>query len=481
MNALIWLRTDLRTHDNPALRAALAHGPTLALFCATPKQWHAHDDSAGKVDFWLRNLAQLSDTLDTLNVPLKFLHAPDWHDVIEKIVSFCKTHAIDAVHVNAEWGINERDRDIAVADRLAEEGISWTVHHGATLLIPGSVLTGQGQCYKVFTPYARACRERLRVAPPTLIRRPSAHGSAPKDAQGVVVARDEVPVHAQGYPVPDNAIRAFWPAGENAAAERLSAFCDQAIIDYEGARDLPAVEGTSKISAYLAAGVLSPAQCLHAALAANHGEIDSGKTGIRTWITELLWREFYLHLLAANPALSKHLPMQPHTSQVQWRDDAEDLAAWQSGRTGIPIVDAAMRQLLALGWMHNRLRMVTAMFLSKNLLLDWRRGEAWFMQHLVDGDLASNNGGWQWSASTGADAAPYFRVFNPVTQSQRFDPDGTFLRKWLPELAQVDNKKIHQPDAATRRATGYPDAIVDLSSSRRRAIDAFSGLSRAKQ
>jgi len=165
---------------------------------------------------------------------------------------------------------------------------------------------------------------------------------------------------------------------------------------------------------------------------------------------------------------------------VQWRDSPEDLAAWQAGRTGIPIVDAAMKQLAALGWMHNRLRMVTAMFLSKNLLLDWRLGEQWFMQHLVDGDLASNNGGWQWSASTGADASPYFRVFNPVSQSQRFDPDGTFIRKWLPELDSLSKKEIHQPSAAACKRLGYPEPIVDLTSSRRRAIDAFAGLSRKK-
>ena len=480
MNALWWLRADMRTRDNPALRAALAHGPVVAMFYLAPDQWRAHDDSPGKVDFWLRNLADLSNTLAAMNVPLKIIHGNDWSSSARDIASFCRDHNITCVHVNAEWGVNERDRDEQVANRLQSENISFDVHQGATLLPPGSLLNGQGQPYKVFTPYARACRERLRSAMPTPSRRPAAQAEHPHDAQGHVVNADKIPTTVAGYEAPDNQTRAFWPAGEEAASERLTAFANDAMSDYDTARDLPAQPGTSRVSAYLAAGVLSPAQCLYVALSINQGELDSGKSGVQTWVTEIIWREFYIHLLALNPHLSKHKPMQPHTEQVRWRDSPEDLAAWQSGHTGIPIVDAAMKQLAALGWMHNRLRMVAAMFLSKNLLLDWRLGEKWFMQHLVDGDLASNNGGWQWSASTGADAAPYFRVFNPVSQSQRFDPEGVFLRQWLPELASLSNKEIHQPSAASCQRLGYPEPIVDLSSSRKRAIEAFAGLSRKK-
>jgi deoxyribodipyrimidine photo-lyase len=275
---------------------------------------------------------------------------------------------------------------------------------------------------------------------------------------------------------PDDALRALWPAGEDTAASRLDSFIDVSIGDYERARDIPGLDGTSRLSPYLAAGVISPGACLRAALSANHGEIDSGRVGIRTWITELLWREFYLHLLAAHPTLSMHRPMRPETDGVPWRDSEQDLRAWREGRTGFPIIDAAMRQLLAMGWMHNRLRMMTAMFLSKNLLLDWRKGEAWFMARLIDGDLASNNGGWQWSASTGSDAVPYFRVFNPETQSRKFDPDGSFLRHWLPELADLDDGDIHAPSDAQREARGYPARIVDLRASRLRAIEAYGSV-----
>lgn len=480
MNALWWLRADLRTRDNPALRAALDHGPTIALFYVTPDQWIAHDEAPGKVDFWLRNLHSLSETLDGINVPLKLLHAKDWRRTAHDIAAFCRDNAISAVHVNAQVGANERTRDAQVAEILEAADISFTVHHGASLLVPGSVLNGQGEPYKVFTPYARACRERLRTALPTPSRRPSSQSQHPKDAKATRITKDKLPEVVKGYQAPNKGTQAFWPAGEDSASDRLTEFANELMAEYDTARDFPAEDGTSRLSASLAAGVLSPVQCLHVALSINHGELDSGKRGVQTWVTEILWREFYQHLMTLNPHLSKHKPMQPHTEQVQWRNSEEDLHAWQQGRTGIPIVDAAMKQLATVGWMHNRLRMVSAMFFSKNLLLDWRLGEKWFMQHLVDGDFASNNGGWQWSASTGADASPYFRVFNPVTQSQRFDSEGTFIRRWLPELASLSKKEIHQPSLESCKRCDYPEPIVDLSSSRKRAIEAFAGLSRKK-
>lgn len=469
MNTLLWLRTDLRMHDNPALAAARENGTVTALFLAAPDQWRQHGDAPAKVDFWLRNLHELSRDLGERGIPLKLLTVADWSKAPEAIAAFCQAHAITQVHANTEWAINERRRDAAVAGALDAIGVDWTLHHGASLLRPGTVTTGKGDCYRVYTPYARTCRDRLRTAPVVAV--PPPRPQTPPDW-----SPDPLPDTFDGFARPSEAIRALWPAGEAAAGDRLEAFTEGVIDAYKDERDFPSLPGTSCLSPYLAAGVLSPGQALRAALSANHGELDSGKAGAATWINELLWREFYQHLLAAYPSLSMHQPMKPETAAVPWRDAPDDLRAWQQGKTGIPIVDAAMRQLLALGWMHNRLRMVTAMFLSKNLLIDWRLGEAWFMAHLVDGDLAANNGGWQWSASTGADAVPYFRVFNPLSQSRRFDPRGVFLREWLPELADLDDKAIHDPSPMERAAAGYPMPIVDLAQSRLRALEAFGNL-----
>lgn len=210
----------------------------------------------------------------------------------------------------------------------------------------------------------------------------------------------------------------------------------------------------------------------------NQGEFESGKVGAVTWINELLWREFYKHVLVGYPRVSRHRAFRPETEALAWRDAPEELLAWQQARTGLPIIDAAMRQLLETGWMHNRLRMVVAMFLTKNLLIDWREGERFFMRHLIDGDLAANNGGWQWSASTGTDSAPYFRIFNPLSQSEKFDAEGVFIKHWLPELAGLNEKDVHNPANLGGLFGGvdYPPPMVNLSTSRLRALAAFKNL-----
>ena len=246
---------------------------------------------------------------------------------------------------------------------------------------------------------------------------------------------------------------------------------------YQQERDFPHLQSTSQLSPYLNIGAVSIRQCLQAVFRKHNGCFHIDSPGQQTWLDELLWREFYQHILYQFPAVSRHQPFKHNTLKIQWRNAEQDLLAWQQGQTGIPIVDAGMRQLLQTGWMHNRVRMITAMFLSKNLLIDWRLGEKWFMQHLIDGNLAANNGGWQWCASTGTDAVPYFRIFNPITQSQKFDKDGDYIRTWVPELAHLDAKKIHEPYAYEhQQKLHYPQAIVDLNSSRKRAIEAFKAL-----
>ncbi len=471
MRQLIWLRSDLRIHDNTALSAAMAEGPTLALYLLSPGQWQLHDDAPCKVDFWLRNLATLQQELQRLNVPLLIRQAEHWRDAPEVLTEVCRTHAISCVHVNDQYGLNETRRDRDVAFRLDDLGVGFRAHLDHLLFKPGSVLTRSGGYFQVFSQFRKVCYQRLHTAFPALHALPAAQ--AP-----LGIASDAVPTQVPGFTPPADGLRQQWPSGEAEAHERLTRFVDEHLEAYPLQRDLPAVPGTSQLSPYLAAGVLSPRQCLHAALRANRGEFDGGLPGAVSWINELLWREFYTHILAGYPRVSRHRAFRLETEALPWRHAPEELAAWQEGRTGFPLIDAAMRQLLATGWMHNRLRMVVAMFLTKNLLIDWREGERFFMRHLIDGDLAANNGGWQWSASTGTDAAPYFRIFNPISQSQKFDPQGRFIRHWLPELAHLDNRAIHDPSAlgGLFGAADYPRPIVDLRRSRERALTAFQNL-----
>ena len=273
--------------------------------------------------------------------------------------------------------------------------------------------------------------------------------------------------------------QSLWPAGEDHAQARLQTFIEKKIKHYAAHRDFPALDGTSTLSPYLAAGIISPRQCLKAAMDVNGQRLESGDESVLSWINELIWREFYKHILMGFPRVSMNKAFKMSTENIRWDNDEALFAAWCEGRTGYPLVDAAMRQLKQIGWMHNRLRMVTAMFLVKDLLIDWRWGEKFFMQHLIDGDLAANNGGWQWAASTGTDAAPYFRVFNPVSQSQKYDPAGEFIRRYCPELRDCDNKTLHAPYALSGQYSllfNYPRPIIDHAAARQRVLHVFKGL-----
>jgi deoxyribodipyrimidine photo-lyase len=468
---LIWLRSDLRLHDNTALSAAAARGPSVAVYLLSPRQWLAHDDASCKVDFWLRNLSELRQALGALNIPLLIRKASRWDEAPKVLLELCQQLKIDAVHANEEYGIHETRRDAAVAQALKAQGIDFYRYLDQLLFKPGTVLTRTGTYFQVFSQFRKVCYERLHASLPRLV-------TAPAIQAPLGIASDEPPSRVEGFDTPSDSLRALWPAGEAEARRRLETFTDAQIDYYHSERDFPAKPGTSQLSAYLTAGVISPRQCLHAALQSNQGEFESGKVGAVTWINELLWREFYKHILVGYPRVSRHRAFRPETEALAWRDAPEDLKAWQQGRTGLPIIDAAMRQLLETGWMHNRLRMVVAMFLTKNLLIDWREGERFFMRHLIDGDLAANNGGWQWSSSTGTDSAPYFRIFNPLSQSEKFDAEGVFIKHWLPQINGMNKKDLHNRARldGLLGVTDYPSPIVNLSTSRERALAAFKNL-----
>ncbi|MDH0293006.1 deoxyribodipyrimidine photo-lyase [Pseudomonas sp. GD04087] len=471
---LVWLRSDLRLRDNSALHAAAERGPVIALYLLSPGQWQRHDDAPSKVDFWLRNLRELRASLDELHIPLLIRTADLWDEAPKVIAQLCRELNIETLHVNEEYGVNEAARDAAVEKALEHDGVRLRSHLDQLFFTPGTILTKGGTYFQVYSQFRKVCYERLNLGVPSLL-------PAPRAQQRLDIPGDAVPAQVEGFEPAPPQLREEWPAGEDAAHERIELFTDEILKTYQDTRDLPARDGTSRLSPYLAAGVISPRQCLHAALANNHGEFETGNSGAVSWINELLWREFYKHILVGFPRVSRHRAFREDTEKLKWRYDQKDLQDWQQGRTGFPIIDAAMRQLLATGWMHNRLRMVVAMFLTKNLLIDWREGERWFMRHLIDGDLAANNGGWQWSASTGTDAAPYFRIFNPISQSERFDPDGRFIRRWVPELAGLQGRAMHDPSKlGLFGVEGYPQPMCDLSATRERALEAFKSLSAAR-
>lgn len=479
---LIWFRQDLRIHDHTALWHATTSGQCIALVILSPEQWKQHDDAPIKIDFYLRQLQQLKIQLDQLKITLITITTPLWKDIPQAMFEICQQLHIQSVHANIEAGWNEQQRDIHVQQRLQQHGISAEFHLDRTLFALGSIRNQSNLPYQVFGAFKKKCYASLSISLPTCFPTP--------EAQQKINAVDiqpfdqylTIPTIEHFYPDVHFA-QPTWQVGENFAFDLLDTFLDQHIQYYQTERDFPNLQGTSQLSAYLNIGILSIRQCIQAMFREHHGQLYFDSEGKQTWLDELLWREFYQHILFDFPHVSKHLPFRLNTQKIVWRtfNDpivADDFHAWQQGQTGIPIIDAGIRQMLATGWMHNRVRMIVAMFLTKNLLIDWRLGEQWFMQHLIDGDLAANNGGWQWCASTGTDSVPYFRVFNPVSQSQKFDANGDYIRQWVPELAHLDAKQIHEPYAKNKNLDiDYPHPIVDLKQSRLRAIEAFKQMS----
>jgi len=462
---LVWFRNDLRVMDNKALSSACSdpQAKVLALFTATPEQWRAHDVSSRQITFLHQNLIELRDSLAKLGIPLICQTTPDFLSAAQWVLDFAKQQRADALFFNHQYELNERNRD----EWLMKQQPSFRVHafDDALLLPPKSVSNQKGEMYQVYTPFRRAFITQLTVTDFRSL-------PAPKPRGAMISIEEQQPLFEHDAVE----IAAHFPSGEAAALQRLRLFCRERAQDYQQNRDIPALDGTSQLSPYLAIGVLSPRQCLNRLLAENPHTFDSPDSGSFTWLNELIWREFYHHLLVAFPRLCRHQPFIEWTKHIQWNTSDTDFKAWKNGLTGYPIVDAAMRQLNTTGWMHNRLRMITASFLVKDLLIDWRRGEQYFIQQLIDGTLAANNGGWQWSASTGIDASPWFRIFNPTTQGKKFDPDGEFVRHWLPELRAIPAQYIHTPHewaAANRIVLDYPAPIVDHKQARLMTLEAF--------
>ena len=468
MRAMVWFRRDLRVHDNSALHHACkaANEGVVAVYTITPDQWKQHDDAPAKVSFWRRNLESLRDALSVLQIPLQIIEANTFNDVPTKIAAFAAKHNCAELFLNREYEVNEVRRDDETESACEKLNISVHRFHDRVIIPPDEIFTNEGKLYKVFTPYRRVWDERMDDYADCFPK--------PRKQVETTIESSSLPDSIAGFDE-SNARADLWPAGENEASKRLRDFIKR-IADYDDARDVPSINGTSTLSPYLAAGVISPRQCLQAALDASDGDLASNP-GAETWVSELTWRDFYTAVMVGYPRVSKHQPFKLKTRDINWRDSESDFKAWCDGRTGYPIVDAGMRQLNRTGWMHNRIRMIVAMFLTKHLLIDWRWGERYFMERLIDGDLAANNGGWQWSASTGTDAVPYFRIFNPFSQSKRYDKDGKYIKKFCPELEPIKSAALHDEKKLTKALSelnvDYPKYIVDYSKGRQRALEEF--------
>ncbi|CAI3936911.1 Deoxyribodipyrimidine photolyase (PhrB) (PDB:1TEZ) [Commensalibacter communis] len=462
---LVWFRNDLRVLDNPALSKACEDkdASVIGLYIATPQQWRAHDMSARQVCFIHDRLIELQKELAALNIPLLFQTSENFTDSIDEIVQLCKKHAVDQIFYNNQYEYNERKRDHLLKDKL-DPDIKCFEFDGNLFSTPLTVLNGQQQMYKVFTPFRNAFLDLF------IQNIPNIH-SKPEPRKKLTIKANKIA--ALDYPKEDYD---FFVPDIQKALEKLEEFCAEKVEDYTEKRDIPSLDYTSHLSAYLALGVISVRQCFQYLVQEYPDFWEKQKSGAFTWFNELIWREFYQHLIVAHPYLCKHKPFIDWTDRIKWKNNPDHFEQWKTGNTGYPIIDAAMRQLNQTGWMHNRLRMITASFLVKDLLIDWRWGERYFMSQLTDGDLAANNGGWQWAASTGTDSTPYFRIFNPTTQGQRFDPKGDFIRQWIPELKNVPDKFIHEPHIWAEKngkLIDYPQPVVIHDIARKETLEAF--------
>lgn len=456
MTQLIWLRNDLRVRDHQPLNQAVtaakqAGSRCLAIYLHSDQQQLAHGAGPRKLAAIANALTELKQHLAGLDIELLERSVEDWSGCAPLLQQICAQHQVVAIHCHFEPGFNEYQRDRDVANTLASD-TAFHRYNDLFLIHPKKVVTQQGEPFKVYSAYRRAI---LRQLTPDDIIPYGSVTTAPWKTRTRLDERWENPLQL--------------PVTETEAQQRLAEFLNQE-AGYAEARNYPADDGTSRLSVALSLGTISARLIAHALSQAN---IDLRQS---KYFDELLWREFYKYILYHRPELAKGRPFNARWDAFPWQQRADWVTAWQEGRTGVPIVDAAMRQLVRSGWMHNRLRMISGMYLVKILQQDWRIGEAFFASQLADFDFAANNGGWQWVASTGVDAVPYFRIFNPYQQSRKFDPQGRFMRSYLPELASLATPSLHQPELEVTQRFRYPAPVVDYAAMRNDTLARFKQL-----
>jgi len=467
MTVLVWFRQDLRLSDNPALAAAQATGePIVPIYIFAPSE-ESPWPPGGASRWWLHHaLANLTESLRRCGSRLCIRASADSLSTLREVI---RTTGARRIVWNRRYEPAAVACDQTIKTALRASGLETTSYNASLLNEPWTIRTKSDRPFQVFTPFWRHCKslgEPPEPLPaPSALRVPATWPSSdPLQSLELLPRLD----WADGF-------RAAWTPGSAAAHAQLERFSEAAFDDYSNLRDRPGVEGTSRLSPYLHFGEISPREIFHAIrrLAQAQGRHSSWRDS--QFITELGWREFAYHLLYQFPNTTE-MPLRAGYARFPWKPDAAALEAWRRGKTGYPIVDAGMRQLWQTGWMHNRVRMITASFLVKDLLQPWTQGARWFWDTLVDADLASNTLGWQWVAGCGADAAPFFRIFNPVSQGTKFDPEGRYVRRWVPELAGVPDRWIHQPWAAPTPEPNYPQRIVDHDQARKIALAALATL-----
>jgi len=475
--AIVWFRRDLRVSDNPALSAAVAGGgPVIPVFVLSPEEEGKPPPGSASRAWLSRSLSALDGTLRSLGSRLVVRRGPS----LRELLAVAARADAAAVHWNRLYEPSAGDRDDKVERGLAERGIRPESFPGSLLFEPGDVRSSGKGPFRVFTPFWRRC---LSLSdPPAPNRTP--RKLSPPPAWPDSLDLPDLPLPDPARDSSRNILRE-WEPGEKGAGASLSRFLDEALADYPENRDRPDLPGTSRLSPHLHFGEISPGQVWRAVTARAAVDPERGVArGAEAFLRQIGWREFAHHLLHHFPRTPEE-PLREEFSRFPWRQDEKGLDAWKRGQTGYPIVDAGMRELQATGWMHNRVRMIVASFLVKDLLIPWQKGAAWFLETLVDADLANNTLGWQWVAGCGADAAPYFRIFNPVTQGERYDPEGGYVRKWVPEIAGIPAAWIHRPweaptgvlrEAGVRPDRTYPKPVVDHRAARERALGALASM-----
>ena len=488
---ILWLRRDLRLHDHPALIAAAedaraSGGKLLPVFTWEPGVMAGRRASGNRTWYLRESLRELSQELEARGSTLMELQGPAT-SALPALIEHLTTNGVAPAKISLFFTRDHtpyaRARDRAVAELLTPRGVSVHATRGLTVVEPDELLTGGGTAYGVYTPYFRRWLERVALNTESLLPAPARLPSPPSLSLPVSLQSDAAAIDRAAQPTAKVALLPVpGESAARAAAERwITAARGNGANGYAARRNTLADEdGTSRLSAALHLGLLSPRE-LVSRLLPLPPEREGERSGERLWVSQIAWRDFYTQVLWHAPHAARS-SWKPAYDAIEWDERDEPFNAWREGRTGYPIVDAAMRQLHETGFMHNRARMITASFLTKDLLVDWRKGEEHFLQHLVDGDVAANNGGWQWSAGSGTDAQPYFRIFNPVTQAGNFDPDGAYVRRWIPELAALKSPAIHAPWAHTAAlaaagitlGVNYPEPIVDHAEARARTLAAYA-------